>query len=161
MSPHLSAIGYWRSDESFIVYPHPKELVDLTWNHDERLAIAAYLKQGISLRGYFGYSYCRFQDGPTEEEMGTDDLTDGVWVWPQGLTHYVLRYSVRLPESFIYYAHQAQFRIPENLDLNELRKRRYSYLIWIKWVQQNRSNRLLALLSQVCLLLSRGKGACL
>ena len=32
--------------------------------------------------------------------MGRTDLTDGTFVWPDGLAHYVERHDVRLPEQF-------------------------------------------------------------
>jgi hypothetical protein len=33
--------------------------------------------------------------------MGGRDLTDGVWMWPEGLAHYVERHAVRLPDEFV------------------------------------------------------------
>src|SRR5690348_6376817 len=100
----LQAIGFWRSQERPISFPHPRELIDHNWDSEERMAVADYLSRGVSLRGYFGYSYCRLPDGPPEEEMGTDDLTDGEWIWPEALAFYVRNYSVRLPETFISHA---------------------------------------------------------
>ncbi|HEY1188039.1 MAG TPA: hypothetical protein VGE74_10300 [Gemmata sp.] len=33
--------------------------------------------------------------------MGGRDLTDGVWMWPEGLAHYVECHAVRLPDEFV------------------------------------------------------------
>jgi hypothetical protein len=33
--------------------------------------------------------------------MGDSDLTDGIWVWPQGLVHYVDAHQLALPKQFI------------------------------------------------------------
>lgn len=33
--------------------------------------------------------------------MGHRDLTDGVYVWPEGLAHYVKAHAVRLPDDFL------------------------------------------------------------
>lgn len=33
--------------------------------------------------------------------QGRADLSDGEWVWPTGLAHYVERHSICLPESFL------------------------------------------------------------
>ena len=33
--------------------------------------------------------------------MGSTDQTDGEWVWPKGLAHYIEHHSVALPEEFI------------------------------------------------------------
>ena len=33
--------------------------------------------------------------------MGSWDLTDGTWVWPEGLAHYIEAHGVILPEEFV------------------------------------------------------------
>jgi hypothetical protein len=33
--------------------------------------------------------------------MGDSDLTDGTWLWPQGLVHYVAVHGVALPQEFV------------------------------------------------------------
>jgi hypothetical protein len=85
----LHAIGLWRYEEAMIGLPHPQEPADEAWSIDEREAMAEYLARGVSLRGYFGYSHCRVPDRPPEVEMGKDDLTVGIWVWPEAFHTYV------------------------------------------------------------------------
>jgi hypothetical protein len=150
----LSAIGYWRVDEAPLSFPHPKELIDPSWTPEERMPVADYLAGGVSLGGYFGFSHCRFADGPPDEEMGTDDLTDGTWVWPQALAMYVQRYSVRVPDAFVASAQQRNYQMPADLDIEELRTHYYSYATWKWWVFTHRSNRVLALLSIPCLFIN-------
>jgi hypothetical protein len=38
--------------------------------------------------------------------MGHRCLTDGIWVWPEGLVHYVERHQLPLPQQFIDHARQ-------------------------------------------------------
>ncbi|MBW2667551.1 MAG: hypothetical protein JRE13_14765 [Deltaproteobacteria bacterium] len=45
--------------------------------------------------------------------MGSADLGDGVWIWPEGLAHYVARHEIRLPNEFVEHARANGFRIPE------------------------------------------------
>jgi len=33
--------------------------------------------------------------------MGHREFTDGTWVWPEGLVHYVERHGLPLPEEFL------------------------------------------------------------
>jgi hypothetical protein len=48
--------------------------------------------------------------------MGSQDLTDGVWVWPEGLAHYVSAHSVRLPEMFLEQARNHRYKVtPQQL----------------------------------------------
>ena len=35
--------------------------------------------------------------------LGRSDMTDGVYVWPEGLAHYVEHHNVRLPHQFVQY----------------------------------------------------------
>jgi hypothetical protein len=45
--------------------------------------------------------------------MGCRCLTDGIWVWPEGLAHYVDFHDVYLPEEFISTMRQHGWRMPE------------------------------------------------
>jgi hypothetical protein len=36
-----------------------------------------------------------------DEVLGTKDLTDGEWVWPERLEHYITDHDVALPKAFI------------------------------------------------------------
>ena len=35
--------------------------------------------------------------------MGCSDLSDGVWVWPEGLHHYLESHQLILPEEFVHH----------------------------------------------------------
>jgi hypothetical protein len=94
----LKRIGYWQSErEPF--YPHPSCFQDPEWPEDERQKVVAYLKAGACLFSYRGRSWCRFNC--SNGDMGSKDLTDGAYVWPEGLAHYVESHQVRLPGKFV------------------------------------------------------------
>jgi hypothetical protein len=63
--------------------------------------VSRYLQSGRRFRSYLGYSFCRFGCGVPDRNMGDSDLTDGVWVWPEGLAHYVVLHRVNLPATLI------------------------------------------------------------
>ena len=90
----LIPIGYWHSEENDGP-PHPQTLVSWTWQFGRRWRIIRYLRNGSEYIQFRGWSYCRI--GCWRTMLGTKDLTDGVWVWPEGLAHYVARHGVRLP----------------------------------------------------------------
>jgi hypothetical protein len=81
--------------------PMPQDVVDPGWEAGRRSEIVAYLKAGHGVASYLGYSFCRLDCGTPEEEMGTKDLSDGTWVWPEGLSHYVEVHAIRLPDEFV------------------------------------------------------------
>jgi hypothetical protein len=93
----LTVVGYWDGPETDHSWPSPETLVDETWDAEERELVAAYLSTGLVAQSYMGYSRCRF----CGRQNGNLDLSDGVFVWPEGLSHYVSDHSVRLPERFV------------------------------------------------------------
>jgi hypothetical protein len=93
-------IGYWRSAHH-PDYPDPAQLVDDSWDQDERSTVVQFLSYGQIARAYMGYSNCRICSLQTN---GSLEYTDGVYQWPQGLAHYVEEHAVRLPLEFIVHA---------------------------------------------------------
>ena len=94
----LEVLGWWFDDHAPGHWPRPQLLVS-PWPAGERAAVLHYLRAGKLLVAYTGRSHCRFACG--ERDMGSCDLTDGTFVWPEGLVHYVERHDVRLPEHFV------------------------------------------------------------
>jgi hypothetical protein len=96
-------IGYWR-EESDDRWPDPRELVDETWDDRERSLVAAYLEDGFSPWACAGYSHCRI----CGKANGCAEFTDGVYLWPEGLAHYVREHSVMLPDEVLDHIKQRQ-----------------------------------------------------
>ena len=110
----IKDVGYWREsvpkgcywpgkppDKPEYHLPDPTTVVDPEWEKENRDKIIAYLKSGEESAAYMGFPRCRFKCGKPDFEMGTMDLTDGKYVWPEGLYHYVEAHNVKLPDDFI------------------------------------------------------------
>lgn len=116
--PPLKAVGYWQcapvnrpvENDRF---PNPLFLVCPAWCSRERKRILAYLWAGRTYAQWRGVSYCRFACGIPRGEMGSRCLTDGEWVWPQGLPHYVEQHQVRLPAEFVAVMRRNHWRVPD------------------------------------------------
>lgn len=95
----LQRIGYWRvpAHEN---WPEPLDLCDETWSASERDTIASYLHDGMIAKTWMGHAQCRL----CGESIGSSDLTDGTFIWPEGLSHYVTEHAVRPPQAFIQHA---------------------------------------------------------
>lgn len=94
----MHLIGYWIQSLLDDRYFPPQELVgELPAETRER--VAAYLDQGSVFQSYRGFSWCRF--GCSHCSMGSRELTDGQWVWPEGLSHYIRDHGVTLPNQFL------------------------------------------------------------
>lgn len=96
--PRLEVLGWWFSPFAPSTLPRPQALVG-GLEPAARAAVVGYLRAGKTLVTFPEASFCRFDCGETA--MGTKDLTDGRYVWPEGLAHYVERHGVRLPEAFV------------------------------------------------------------
>lgn len=99
----LRLVGFWRPsiDDDSSGLPHPRDAVDATWPPRERERVVRYLRKGRVTMAYMGYSRCRFECGIGWSHMGSCDLSDGRWVWPQGYAHYVDHHAVKPPAEFL------------------------------------------------------------
>jgi len=99
----LIGIGFWITDVGDEKRPAPQELVG-GMPAEQRERLANYLATGTTHVSYLGYAWCRFGCGIEPKRIGFRDLTDGIWVWPEGLAHYVREHGVVLPDEFVKHA---------------------------------------------------------
>ena len=71
--------------------------------------------------------------------MGCSDLTDGVWVWPEGLVHYIEAHELVLPEEFLATMEQNQWRVPEVDNIDEIIENGYDISWWKDWYENRTS----------------------
>lgn len=129
----MQHIGYWYAwSRSGREFPDPKDLVDPCWLEEERERLIAYLRSGITYRRWRGFSSCRFKCGIADQEMGFRDFTDGVWVWPEGLYHYVAEHHVMLPDEFASHCRQNRWTIPPGVEPGDP-AREIDTTFWINW----------------------------
>ncbi|RKR76381.1 hypothetical protein [Frondihabitans australicus] len=97
----LTRIGLW-TQQSGDGLPAPESLVDSNRPLDEHTLVADYLERGFVCRAYLGRATCRL----CGTDLGSLELTDGSFAWPEGLPHYLRAHGVALPEEFIRYVLQ-------------------------------------------------------
>lgn len=95
MTQKLIEVGYWYSkQEPHLPVPH-ENTDNLT--QMEREFVCDYLRSR-PIKNYFkGFSLCRICKGIN----GSTDRSDGTYIWPSGLIHYVRKHHVALPEEFV------------------------------------------------------------
>jgi hypothetical protein len=111
-------------------YAHPQKLPLLEDNTLVSL-LTDYLRNGRRFRGYLGWSFCRYRCGIPDSEMGDCDLTDGVWVWPQGLAHYTEVHRVSLPDEFIEHVRLGEASLPDTKDPDD--SEGFDFACWEQW----------------------------
>jgi len=119
-------IGYWNDrlqdgsllgdgslSEQYALYPSPLDLVSPGWLGSEKSSLISYLRSGVMYTESLGWSTCSFLC--KNKSVGSRELTDGVWVWPEGLAHYVEVHDVLLPSEFVDHARNNGFLIPADV----------------------------------------------
>lgn len=100
----LILVGYWRSKmESG--WPDPAWFIDEAWSRSEAAAVVEHVQRGEPVAVAAGVDWCRFRC--SREHLGTAMLSDGTYVWPQSLVHYMLAHAVRPPDEFVLHAGRA------------------------------------------------------
>ena len=120
----LKVVGFWNI-RGLQKYIHPEHLVERQIENKE--LIEKYLRSGNIISYYRGFSLCRIC-GNTN---GFTDLTDGTWIWPEGLAHYISDHNVELPKEFITHMKKNDFNI-ESKEI-PLGKVRGDDTFWINW----------------------------
>ncbi len=100
----MEEVGFWRRFEDISVDPadsRPWPSVDVSAGYEiNKSNIIEFLIRGAVESYELGYSTCRLC-GSNSVEMGCITQTDGIFVWPEGLLHYVQNHNVQLPSKFL------------------------------------------------------------
>ncbi|HLX59797.1 MAG TPA: hypothetical protein VKX17_00815, partial [Planctomycetota bacterium] len=114
----------------------------------ERKLILRYLRSGVVFAEFLGFPFCRFTCGIPNESMGCREFTDGEWVWPEGLVHYVEAHDVVLPDEFVLTMRQNRFRVPtvklKESPIDEFASAipsepNFSLEFWLNWARRMKS----------------------
>jgi hypothetical protein len=129
-STMLRAIGFWITDIHDEEFCAPQEIAGYL-APSERSRLVEYLENGTVFESYRGCSWCRFYCDAVHGILGSRELTDGVWVWPEGLPHYVRNHEVILPEDFAAHSQRATMRPVEDPTLD--------FRFWKAWCATRRN----------------------
>jgi len=106
----VNEVGYW-SD----LYENGVTPAYLCGKYDSQTKdkIVRYLKSGIRGTEFLGYARCRFEcEYSSTKDLGNTDMTDGSWMWPEGLSHYVEKHNLLLPPEFVSHMKDNNFNLP-------------------------------------------------
>ncbi len=95
----LRNIGRWNINHPDD--PDLRDLIDVSWDQEQVSEVADYLENGMTLAALISNPqnrHCRLCEFSYKDDLL---LTDGVYVWPQLLCHYVSAHKVRLPQVII------------------------------------------------------------
>jgi hypothetical protein len=128
----LQLIGYWKVTLRDS-YPFPQE-VEFALEPDVREQLVRYLDAGIRLHQFRGFSSCRYGCGVN----GSAELSDGVWLWPEGLAHYLREHRVGLPPEFLRHACRPGAAPLQGLTPRPSHEYEIDESLWTSWAKQYR-----------------------
>lgn len=121
------AIGYWYEEDRPNL-PDPAWFTDDNYPEQEKKKVIDYLKKGKQITLYRGWSNCRICG---EKTPGGSDDTDGLYIFPSGLVHYVEKHNLHLPDEFIKRIDENKSRLSEiYLDVSNISIHSASFDWW-------------------------------
>ena len=108
--------GYWQYSGNQEGVAVPQEFVAPSWDTQEREEVASYLRSGVVAGVEMGYDECLFECGINPPQLGSKHLTDGVWVWPESLVHYVQSHAVKPSAAFLDHMKRNNMKVPRSVD---------------------------------------------
>lgn len=122
----LKIIGYWHS-LSEPDFPDPANFIEDPIDESVKECTLTYLRAGIKTNAiYLGSSWCRFRCG--NQNLGSAEYTDGQYVWPEGLQHYIEHHNLRLPQIIV--DKILNVPIPKTVDIDENKLLEIDYEWW-------------------------------
>lgn len=96
----LIEVGFWRRYQDASIDPADSR----SWpEHGVKIAshsvLLLYLESGFMESIEYGFAECRLCGG-SGPALGCLSLTDGKYVWPEGLVHYLREHHIKLPSDF-------------------------------------------------------------
>lgn len=107
----MKGFGYFTPDDLDIGV-HAKDFVDHAWPSEERNKVLNYL------RDCYSTCYTVFERLPCYicnefDVRSSQDMTDGGWVFPQALIHYVEQHHVVPAKPFLEHIRNNNYQVPE------------------------------------------------
>jgi len=106
--------GFWRVNPSSDAYlPELSAWIDPTWNPNDKDKILAYLENSpMVVASTSVRTPCLICD---EALNSSNFQSDGVWLWPEDLKHYIHMHHVKIPSSFENHIRQNEYAPPKGV----------------------------------------------
>ncbi len=117
MNKESAFFGFWKTsefdpDDS----PWVHDCIDVNWKPADKNKLFKYIDSCplVIVSGSIR-TKCLLCD---DELASSDFVSDGKWLWPKDLTHYMLKHFVRLPDKFIEHIRKMNYDYPREIDID-------------------------------------------
>lgn len=105
--------GIWAdSDDPTSEFPSLQSAIDRSWNQPDKGQLVRYLSQAPIAVAGGAIMTCRLC---TSQVPMTTFQSDGIWLWPKGLVHYVVQHFVVLPDRLVEHIRRHLYDPPQDL----------------------------------------------
>ena len=110
--------GFWRWEgHDYEELPIIEDAISLSWNPVDKDKIISYLSRSPIVISSMTTSNCLLC---TEEVPSLCYHSDGLWLWPDSLAHYVRCHNVALPERFAQVIRERGYIPPQEAELPDV-----------------------------------------
>jgi hypothetical protein len=111
---HGNWFGFWQSPPGAdSTIPSVEDFIDSCWNPPDKAQLIAYLAQSPFVVGAaLGGEQCLLC---SVECSVSSFCSDGIWLWPDDLPHYVECHSVVLPDRFVEHIRGCNYIAPSEV----------------------------------------------
>jgi hypothetical protein len=95
--------------------PRFSEFVDVGWQPGDKLRIVEYLKSAPNVLSSSSLPTPCMICGAELGDPGSF-FSDGEWLWPERLVHYMIEHDVRLPDEFVERIRKAEYKVSYEFD---------------------------------------------
>jgi len=106
--------GFWGKPGSKTSFEQ-SATIDHNLEKNQKERIINYLSQSPLVCGAYGIVACQRCE---KKFKGPNIHSDGVWVWPGTLMHYVQEHDVSLPKDFLKHIVRSAYKPPAKLDVH-------------------------------------------
>jgi hypothetical protein len=105
------------SEESLEGIPDIGSFIDKTWCPKDKSLIMNYLKTSPNVVASSAMPTVCLLCGEMLGDPGSF-FSDGFWLWPERLVHYIEKHDLRIPDEMVRYIQEAKYIPPSKLDVD-------------------------------------------
>jgi hypothetical protein len=115
--PHKWFGIFSNSEELIEGIPNIESFIDSNWHPEDKSLIVNYLRTSPNVVASSAMpTSCML----CEERLGDPGsfFSDGYWLWPERLVHYIEKHNLRIPDEMVKYIQEKKYLPPSELDID-------------------------------------------
>jgi hypothetical protein len=108
---------FFSPEKSIEGIPDIDSFIDKTWHPEDKSLIINYLKISPNVVASSAMPTMCMLCGEMLGDPGSF-FSDGYWLWPERLVHYIEKHNLRIPDEMVKYIQESKYLPPSELDID-------------------------------------------